>query len=67
MKAIESCRGGKAYDSTFYKRMRGEGLIARMIARRFRLALKRNGLDGEAPKLETSLFRPPHDKQMDLF
>ena len=67
MKAIESCRGGKTYDSTFYKRMRGEGLIARMIARRFRLALRRHGLDGESPPLDTEQFRRSDDKQLDLF
>jgi DNA repair photolyase len=67
MRAIESCRGGKAYDSTFYKRMRGEGLVARMIARRFRLATRRHGLDGESPALSTELFRKPGDKQLELF
>lgn len=67
MRAIESCRGGKAYDATFYKRMRGEGLVARMIARRFRLATRKLGLDGPSPAMNTELFRLPHDKQLDLF
>lgn len=67
MKAIESCRGGKSYDSTFYKRMRGEGLIARMIARRFKLALKKHRLDGKQAALATDQFRVADDHQMELF
>jgi DNA repair photolyase len=67
MRAIEACRGGKSYDSAFYKRMRGEGIVARMIARRFRVALKRHGLDGNPPPLATNQFRLPDDKQLDLF
>ena len=67
MRAIASCGGGKVYDSTFYKRMRGEGLIARMIARRFNVGRRRQGLDRASPPLDTHQFRPPHDKQLDLF
>ncbi|HKJ18234.1 MAG TPA: PA0069 family radical SAM protein [Xanthomonadales bacterium] len=67
MRAIESCRGGKAYDATFYKRMRGEGLIARMIARRFRLAKKRCDMEKNSKALNTRMFRVPHDRQLDLF
>lgn len=67
MRAVASCRGGKAYDSTFHKRMRGEGLIADMIAGRFKLARRRHGLDGDSPALRTDLFRRAADRQLALF
>lgn len=67
MRAIASCRGGKAYDATFFKRMRGEGLYAGMIERRFRLARRRSGLDRPLPPHRTALFRRPGDKQLELF
>ena len=67
MRAIRSCRRGKAYQSGFYSRMRGEGFIAKMIARRFRLVVKRSGLDRKIPDLDTRQFRRADDKQMDLF
>lgn len=67
MRAVASCRGGKAYDSTFHKRMRGEGLIAEMIGRRFEVARRRLGLDGDSAPLSTDLFREPADRQLGLF
>jgi hypothetical protein len=39
--------------------MRGEGAYAGLIARRFRLARKRFGLDREGPALDCSKFAPP--------
>ncbi len=68
MSAIRASRGGKAYDAAWGRRMRGEGVFADLIARRFAKALKRHGLDGEhRPALRTDLFRPPGSSQMDLF
>ena len=42
----------------FGARMRGTGVFADLIAKRFRLAAKRLGLSGET-KLDCSRFRPP--------
>ncbi|MDX1408978.1 MAG: radical SAM protein, partial [Saprospiraceae bacterium] len=67
MRAIASCRGGKSYDSRFHKRMRGEGLIAEMLARRFRLAARQAGLGESGPELKTDLFRPDGGRQGVLF
>lgn len=68
MNAIRSTRRGKAYDSTWGKRMRGEGPVAELIAQRFNKALKANGLQyGEMPELRRDLFRSPGRQQMALF
>ena len=58
MERIRDTRGGKDYDSTFGKRMRGTGPVAELLARRFRLAMKRLGFPG-FPALEGSGFIPP--------
>ena len=41
MSLIRQMRGGKDYDSDWYKRMTGAGPYAELIARRFHLAVKR--------------------------
>jgi DNA repair photolyase len=69
MSLLRQSRGGKAYDSAFGSRMRGNGLFAEMIAQRFRLAVKRLGLSMHTP-LDTAQFRPPPKQgpqQMGLF
>ncbi len=67
MRAIESCRNGREYDPTFFRRMKGEGLIARMIARRFSVASRKCGFTASDKTLNTELFRPPDDRQLELF
>lgn len=68
MNAIRASRGGKEYDATWGKRMRGEGPFADLIARRFALALRRHGLSREHhPPLRTDLFVAPGATQMNLF
>jgi DNA repair photolyase len=69
MAVISELRGGKAYDSTFGKRMRGTGPFAELIARRFALACKRLGLNRHGRELDTTLFEPPAraGDQLDLF
>lgn len=68
MAAIRHARGGKVYDATWGKRMRGEGPIADLIARRFEVALRRHGLaGGRFEPLRTDLFRPPGPQQGRLF
>jgi len=66
LKRIRDTRGGHTNDARFGTRMRGEGVYADLLAQRFRLAARRNGLDGPLPPLDTGRFRgPPH--QLDLF
>jgi len=68
MNRLRDCRGGKSYDSRFGTRMRGEGVFAELIARRFRQEVRRLGFPG-LPGLECGLFRPLERgmKQLELF
>jgi DNA repair photolyase len=59
MNRLREMRGGQDYDAEWGKRMRGEGIFADLIARRFRIAAKRLGLDGPLPKTDLTLFRRP--------
>ncbi|MGD2130717.1 MAG: PA0069 family radical SAM protein [Lysobacterales bacterium] len=65
--ALSACHGGKAYDSSYHHRMRGNGPIATLIARRFELARRRNALDTPAPPLSTDRFRRGPGHQLALF
>ncbi|MFN4091170.1 MAG: PA0069 family radical SAM protein, partial [Alphaproteobacteria bacterium] len=57
---VRQTRGGALYRDRFGERMRGEGPIADLIERRFRVACARLGLDKRDYVLETSRFaRPP--------
>lgn len=56
---IREMRGGKLYDSTWGKRMRGEGPYADLLERRFEVASRRLGLDGASEPLDTTRFRVP--------
>jgi DNA repair photolyase len=56
---VRQCRGGRLYDATFGRRMRGEGPYAELIARRFASAKRRLGLTVETRSLRTDLFEPP--------
>ena len=58
MERVRDTRGGKDYDSTFGRRMRGTGPVAELLAKRFRLAVKRLGFPG-FPALDSSGFVPP--------
>ena len=60
MSLVRSSRQGRDYDSTFGKRQRGEGPYAALLAKRFRLACKRLGLEREESRsLDSSQFRAP--------
>ncbi len=60
MSTIRQLRGGKDYDSRFGARMRGEGVYADLLARRFALAHKRTGFAGRRhPPLDCSRFTAP--------
>ena len=56
---IRQAHGGKLYDSTFEKRMTGEGPYMEMLSRRFHVACSRLGLNRERHTLDTSRFRRP--------
>src|SRR3984957_12772694 len=45
MSLVRQMRGGRDYDPEWGKRMRGEGPVAELIATRFRLAVRKFGLD----------------------
>ena len=65
---VRQCRGGRLYDATFGRRMRGEGAYAELVEQRFAAAKRRLGLGGGAPPLRTDLFAPPSrdDRQLRL-
>lgn len=59
MRRLREMRGGSDYDAEWGKRMRGEGVHADLMARRFSLAARRLGLDRPLPPLDCSRFAPP--------
>jgi DNA repair photolyase len=59
MSLIRSMRGGKDYDANWHTRMKGTGPYAEMIAQRFRLAVKKLGLNREHRALDLSQFHKP--------
>ncbi len=69
MHCIREMRGGKENDPNFGSRMRGQGLYAETIRRRFDLASRRLGLNRSTRKLDTQRFIPPLEPshQLSLF
>jgi DNA repair photolyase len=69
MKLIRDMRGGKDYDSTFGRRMKGSGPYAWMIGRRFETACEKLGLNKDKAALTTAQFAPPRPRaqQLSLF
>lgn len=69
MKRLREMHNGKDYSAEWHRRMRGEGVYARMISRRFDLALRRLGLDVAQPALRSDLFEVPlaRGDQLSLF
>lgn len=66
---LQSMHGGKDYVADFGIRQRGTGPYAQQIAQRFRLAIKRHGMDDRGTfRLRTDLFKRPvrHGGQMPL-
>jgi len=62
MSTVQQLRGGKDYDSSFGQRMRGTGVYAQLLARRFGLACRRLGYAASAGQwqaLDGSHFVPP--------
>ncbi len=56
---IRQSRGGRENDPRFGHRFRGEGEYAGLLARRFRLACRRLGINRERLALDTAHFRLP--------
>lgn len=69
MHILQTMHGGRDYTPAFGLRQRGSGPYAQQVAMRFRLALKRLGLNERRLKLRTDLFRPPGGtgRQLGLF
>ena len=69
MGMVRDIHGGKDYDPDWGKRLRGEGVFAKLTARRFEVSARRLGLDSELPPLRTDLFKlPPRPgDQLSLF
>ena len=68
-KLIRDMRGGKDYDFTWGKRMKGTGPYAWMIGRRFEMACEKLGLNAAKSTLSTAHFRHPKPatEQLSLF
>ncbi len=68
MSLVRQMRGGKDYDAAWGKRARGEGPVAAVMSRRFKLAIARYGLDRPYDRLDVTQFRRPGtENQMELF
>ncbi len=59
MNRVRDLRGGKPYESAWGVRMRGQGVYAELVAKRFAIARKKHGLaqSPERAALRTDLFR----------
>ncbi|MFQ5567036.1 MAG: PA0069 family radical SAM protein [Paracoccaceae bacterium] len=66
---VRELHSGRDYDPTFGKRMKGEGVHARLIARRFEAGCRRYGLAMAGRDLRCDLFRLPArtGDQLNLF
>ncbi|MHA3978510.1 PA0069 family radical SAM protein [Halovulum sp. GXIMD14794] len=69
MGRVQELHGGRDYDPKWGKRMRGEGLWAELLAKRYEVAMARNGLSRQLPALRRDLFRvpPKPGDQLSLF
>ncbi|MGR9052028.1 MAG: PA0069 family radical SAM protein [Gammaproteobacteria bacterium] len=66
LKRITDSRSGRKNDPRFGSRMTGEGFYADMIAQRFRLAVRKLGLNENIEPVDTTQFRT-QPQQLDLF
>ena len=68
MARIQEMRGGKDYDASFATRMKGHGIWADLIRKRFEAATRRLGFGCQRTVLTAEGFRPPsRGGQGDLF
>lgn len=56
---MRQMRGGRDYDSSWGRRGRGTGPLAQLVAKRFRGAMKRLGLNNGSAELDFSRFERP--------
>lgn len=64
---VRQTRGGRYYDAQWGKRMRGEGAYADVVAKRFRLAVRRLGFETDWTGLDCTEFAVPgRARQLDL-
>ena len=66
MNRLRDCRGGEDNDARFGARMRGTGIYAELLRKRFKLAYQRLGFDA-TPALDCTQFTAPDDGQLRLF
>lgn len=59
MGRVREMHGGQDYRADWGKRLRGQGIHANLIARRFELACRKHRLDRKKPVLRCDLFRCP--------
>jgi len=66
---VRQNRGGALNDSSWGRRLKGQGEFADLLAKRFRLACAKHGLNDQRWDLDTSQFRPPEPdgRQPSLF
>lgn len=64
---LRDLRGGKLYDATWGKRLKGEGIFADQIAELFQVTARRAGLNQERVALSSAKFRRPGGQQLSLF
>jgi len=69
MGRVQELHGGRDYDPEWGRRMKGQGLWADLLAKRFEVALARTGLSRQLPGLRRDLFRvpPAPGDQLSLF
>ncbi len=63
---LRDLHGGKLYDATYGKRMRGEGLLADQMKQLFEVSARRAGLNRTAFTLSTAHFRRPGGTQLEF-
>jgi DNA repair photolyase len=67
MSRIHELRGGRDNDPRFGSRQRGEGVFAKLFEKRFAVACRKLGLNGEdRVELDTSRFVPPRPDRPQL-
>jgi len=67
MSIVQSVREGKDNDARFFSRMKPTGVWADLVRTRFRLGLKKAGIEQIKPELDCSQFRAPsQDGQLTL-
>ena len=59
MARVQDMRSGMDYDANFATRMKGQGIWAELIKKRFEAACRKHGFNRERIALELSQFIPP--------